>query len=1059
MLDETPMEDNAVKRAFDVAPFRLPNTPPHEVWFEEPRDVEEVVVRFRGEVARHIGVEYRQHGWPRHRFESHASAENPGAVGWNPQDDWFNGAWRPAAIAWQRRGHEARVRFQPLTADGYAGDLAGYAVRFRRTLALRLTGCDPAAIRSISVHTVSPVRRDTLRVVLDAGRPTRGRRVRLEAYNAEVIAIRAGRGVDIRDGAARLRRAAARSFTVAVRSLQPAHRSGGDRAQLTFHLDHESFTVALADLREAGPVWHADEGIFISDAVHAMSFAEYRRRHEGRMTVKDKVASMAEQTFGGAFFGQPRGHAVNFSVGCKYSPQRFRIEPNGDVVLAKRDISVYGRRPELAARFRSPENADVRFFFGFELWIANARFADPAPAPIANLHFRRGNLLVEERAVCAPVEKKMGDRLLFRDPTAALIRFRFRNAGDAALRAELPLALSCRSGRYAAGCADAQEGRVPVSPRDPLTARQGRIVSKFDGRDVLRAVYEGGMQAAPGPNGPVLAAWLKPGAACEAVLKIPFVELDARRELDALSRLDFEQACRDATVFWRREAARGSQIRTPVPHLDAVHAAHIASVAIADTALPENPALVSTSVGTSTYPNFINESCMIIEDLDQRGLKDEARRRLAVFLAGQGRGKQPGNFTDFAGSFFGACGWECGDYNQHHGWALWRLAEHGLLTRDRRWFGRVAGAIVLGADWVFRQRRTTMQPLPHSRGWERGFLPAGSLEDVTDFYYWLSTNVLTWRGTDAAARALEAFGHPAARRVRRESDRYRRDLARGFDLSRRYCPLVKLHDGRWAPHFPSRLYCRGRDYGWIREVLEGAVYLLISGFYAPDSKQADWILNDYLDNLYHTPPYGYVIRDLAANLRNRGGISMQPNLLAGLLPHLDRDEIEVYLWMFFNAWASCYREEIGGMVEHPLPELGFDNAVAVKTSDEANALMWLRYMLVYPTRDALHLGRAIPRRWLRNGEEVRIARARTPHGVVDARWRSAVAQGEIRFEGRLRAARNAPRVLVRFRHPDKAPIKSVTVNGRAWKRWRAAAEEVEITGWKGSIRIVAKFVE
>ena len=34
---------------------------------------------------------------------------------------------------------------------------------------------------------------------------------------------------------------------------------------------------------------------------------------------------------------------------------------------------------------------------------------------------------------------------------------------------------------------------------------------------------------------------------------------------------------------------------------------------------------------------------------------------------------------------------------------------------------------------------------------------------------------------------------------------------------------------------------------------------------------------------------------------------------------MDRDEIEVYLWMFFNAFVSCYREEISGMVEHPLP--------------------------------------------------------------------------------------------------------------------------------------------
>ena len=52
-------------------------------------------------------------------------------------------------------------------------------------------------------------------------------------------------------------------------------------------------------------------------------------------------------------------------------------------------------------------------------------------------------------------------------------------------------------------------------------------------------------------------------------------------------------------------------------------------------------------------------------------------------------------------------------------------------------------------------------------------------------------------------------------------------------------------DGRWVPTYPSRLYGRGRDLGWIREVLEGSVYLLISGLYKSTSKQAGWILDDY----------------------------------------------------------------------------------------------------------------------------------------------------------------------------------------------------------------------
>jgi hypothetical protein len=94
-----------------------------------------------------------------------------------------------------------------------------------------------------------------------------------------------------------------------------------------------------------------------------------------------------------------------------------------------------------------------------------------------------------------------------------------------------------------------------------------------------------------------------------------------------------------------------------------------------------------------------------------------------------------------------------------------------------------------------------------------------------------------------------------------------------------------------------------------------------------------------------------VIADEEGDWFSRGGFSIQPNLLAGLLPYLDRDEPEVYLWMFFNAWAACYREEINAMVEHPMPVLGYANTAHPKTSDEANAVMWLRYMFVYGPRD------------------------------------------------------------------------------------------------------------
>jgi hypothetical protein len=238
-------------------------------------------------------------------------------------------------------------------------------------------------------------------------------------------------------------------------------------------------------------------------------------------------------------------------------------------------------------------------------------------------------------------------------------------------------------------------------------------------------------------------------------------------------------------------------------------------------------------------------------------------------------------------------------------------------------------------------------------------------------------------------------------------------------------------------------------------VIEGAAYLLISGLFGSRSKQASWILDDYQDNLYLTPPYGYVMRELEADLLSRGGFSIQPCLLPGLMPHLERDEPEIYLWMFFNAFATIYREEISGMIEHPMPELGFSTSVVFKTSDEANAVMWMRYMVVYWNDRLLHFGRALPRAWLAQRAPVELTGVATLFGRVGVRYKANPGEKRIIARVDVGALRDSPEVLVRFRHPDKAAIRTVKVNGSPWTRF--AAEDVDITGLGGSVVVEAQY--
>ena len=1044
---------------FDITPFALPNSLPGEFWFEESRDIQEVMVQFRETVPRQMGVRYLQDKWPNTRHEERHDTENPAAFGWVETDDWFNGKWRQAKVRKEVNGRTAILRFRGLLADGLEGTPKEYDVEFRRTMALQLTVPDWGQVRKIAVHTGSTPTTHLLRIELDAGKKTRGTKLKFGGYNARIAGLSGpGRAMGLGRDEVKFGTGKKRSFLLKVEHMAPKHRYCGDAGLVEFHLDHDSFTLSLEALSEEGPIWYAEEGIFVTLADDPTTFTQYKQKQGAGQNINQRVPLWPEHSYARAFLGQPRPHAVAYTLGCKHSPQRFWLETNGDLVLHKDNLTRLTQPGSTAARFLNKGNA--RFFFSLEQWTGTSRLTDPPPVLGYHLGFRQRSLWLEQQVLCVPLTRSILDgELGFDEPTVALIRFRFQNLGDAPVEACLPIRYSGdsrRSFQFLHIDPGQTEHMVPESPMDPLALNGTRITSLYENRALLRCVCETAMAALAECEAVVLRKTLQPGERCDALLKVPYLAPNSEAELESLARLEFEKCHEETTRFWRMENKKGCQLRSPVPQLDSLHASHLSHVEITDFAMPEAPDLINTSVGSSTYGNFSNESCMVVQELDQRGFHEDCRRRLDLWVNYQGTATQPGNFSDFEGMYYGAGGFEQGHYNQHHGCVLWCMAEHFLLTRDREWFGKVAASVIAGTDWIFRQRRRTMGEMPHSRGWEHGFLPAGSLEDVTEFYYWLSTNCLTSRGADRAARALEVYGHSEAGRVRQEADAFRQDLIRGFETMRKHSPLVRLRDGRWVPQYPSRLYCRGRDVGWIRQVIEGAAYLILSGLFDPRSRQAAWILDDYQDNLYLTPPYGYVMRELEADLLSRGGFSIQPCLLPGLMPHLERDEPEIYLWMFFNAFAAIYREEISGMIEHPMPELGFSTSVTFKTSDEANAVMWMRYMVIYWNDRLLHFGRAMPRAWFAQRTPVAdLSGVCTPFGRVGVHYEARLADKKIIARVELSTLRDNPQVLVRFRHAHKAAIRTVSVNGRLWTRF--AGEDVDITGLSGSVVVEVEY--
>lgn len=1059
------------EQPLDLVPFALPGTPVNEVRFEDPREIREVVVTLKSAPLADLGLSYLHKTWRRKRQELLDPKIGSFQLGWKVVDDWFDVAWDKGAVHLEKTGpRRAVLRFDQLSKEGVsftAGD-----VDYRYTLGIRVDGVTPDAVERIEVYTASKPRRTRIRAMLDAGKPVEVKEVKLSGHNCEIVNLEAGRGTKLLEGdrVGFLEAAPARpDFLVDVRHLVSAHRFAHDDGLVTFGMGEKTFTISMEALLGQGSIWYEDGGVFVTLASDLTSFDAYlrevRRRDgpgrtgeasgmpaaEGR--IASMVSQMPEQSLSGARLGQPERHPVAMMLGCKYNQNRFRIETDGDITME----NGYG------------SDRAHRFFFDLGRWSRVANYADPAPALIYHVERRNGGLRVYQESFAVPLLKPVAEDLSADDPTVCLVRFTLRNEGLLPINATLPVEFSSRSQHTRHPYQDGARSGVPAGPRDALTLTnhpgtdseanaERLLVSTTNGKLELRGAIRTRMSVTTTSEGLVLQRELAPGEGCEVLMKVARKPISTERERMSLARLDYDALRGQTARFWNDQVSPWAELKTPEPELNAFHKAHLVHQMISDHRTPGKDGLISTSVGADAYGNYGNESTMVIQELAERGLHEDVRRRLALWLKYQGTAKLAGRFSEQEGVFFGSGGAESGEsYVQGHGWIMWALAEHYYMTRDKAWLEGIAPNLIRGAEWIMRQRRLTMGPQPLSRGWEHGLLPAGGLEDVNSFFYWAPSNIWNWWGMNHAAAALETIGHSEANRLRAEADAYRADILRSLTIARQHNPLVRLRDGRWVPHYPTHVYRRGRELGWIRETLEGSVNLLLCGILDPNGPEARGILDDFQDNLYTGGEFGYPIPDFHETWYDWAGFSCQPNLLAGLMPHLDRDEIEVYLWMFFNAFTAAYSPNIQGVVEHPRPVLGFSNAEPFKTSDESNSIKWLRYMFVYGKGDTLRLGKALPREWLSRRESIYLKRVHTRFGVVSIEYEPDPTRNRITCKTDLALTTTPARTFVRFRHPEKRAIQSVRINGVEHAAFDPVKGDVDISGKSGPVKIEAVY--
>jgi hypothetical protein len=455
---------------------------------------------------------------------------------------------------------------------------------------------------------------------------------------------------------------------------------------------------------------------------------------------------------------------------------------------------------------------------------------------------------------------------------------------------------------------------------------------------------------------------------------------------------------------------------------------------------------------------YANESCFQILALDALGDHKTASDYLETFIQLQGSKPFPGTYTgDQRAVYHGArvdaeYDYTAADYNLDHGTVLWTLAEHYFMTRDAQWLAHAAPSMVRAADWITAQRRRTMvmeagEPVP-----EYGLLPAGHLEDNSDWGHWFAVNAYAAAGISRLAEALRQATHPEADRLGRDAEAYRTDLRQAVIRASQDAPVTRLRDNTYIPYVPVRPHQRYRLFGPLRvdyyrrypkpvlatyrlsatrEALYGPLILLNLGIFDHWEPLANWVLDDWEDNLTLSSSFGLNVHGWVADEDwfSRGGMVFQANLQNPVLPYLRRQEIPAALRNLYNDFVACHYPDVNVFTEE-FREWRSPAGPFYKVPDEARFVTRVRDLLVREEGKELWLGAGVPRRWLAAGGRIRLRQMPSTFGPVDLELNAR--DTEILAWVRLPSRHPAESCWLVLRVPEPKQLAAVQIDGKPW---------------------------
>jgi hypothetical protein len=509
----------------------------------------------------------------------------------------------------------------------------------------------------------------------------------------------------------------------------------------------------------------------------------------------------------------------------------------------------------------------------------------------------------------------------------------------------------------------------------------------------------------------VLTFPLTKGQTKDLVIKLPSPAVEPR-DRGTLLKLDYRSSRETTLRFWTDWVQHGAQFRVPERVVNDLFRANLWHA----LRLPRRHGGGGDGVQIDLpYSNFaydqrgtpwpVNQAVYVDYMIyGLRGYQDVAAEELLTMY----RGNQEPN-----GHVKGYANW--GVYTPS---MIYTVAQNYLLSGDREMFDRLLPGTLKALDWCLEQVHKAS-----ASGW----LVRAPLNDLTGDGVWAFNQGYLYAAFAALGKAFEQTGHPRARECREVAQRFRRSVERGFGAATVRSPLVQLRDHTWTPYVPCEATKPGRRFEqWYpTDVDTGAVHLLRLKALPAQGLLADALLNDHEDNLYL---HGW-------------GMANEPVYNPQATAYLLRDDPTAAIRAFYSYLACAFSHSALEPVEH---RWTWGQYFGPPSTDGAWFELY-RNMLIHELDDgSLLLLAATPRKWLTDGRQIAVERAPTYYGVVSLTVDSHAGSGSL--TAGIETPKRVPmkRLIVRFRHPEAKPMRSVTINGQNWTGFDAQKEWVVI---------------